>query len=51
MRVVNFSGVVPRAMSVVSGLGRRLHVRMRAKLENGVLHNGQQPQSVVTGFY
>ena len=23
---------------------------MRTRLENGVLHNGQQPQSVVNGF-
>ena len=25
-------------------------MRMRTKLENGVLHNEQQPQSVVNGF-
>ena len=25
-------------------------MRMRTKLENGVLSNGQQPQSVVNGF-
>ena len=31
-------------MSMVFGLGMRLRVRMRTKLENGVLHNGQQPQ-------
>ena len=37
-------------MSVVFGLGTRLRVRMRTKLENGVLHNGQQPQSVVMAF-
>ena len=37
-------------MNVVFGLGTRLHVRMRTKLENGVLHNEQQPQSVVNGF-
>ena len=37
-------------MSVVFGLGTRLHLRMRTKLENGVLHNRQQPQSVVNGF-
>ena len=42
--------VVPRPMGVVFGLGTRLHVRMRTKLENGVLHNAQQPQSVVNGF-
>ena len=45
------TSVVPRPMSVVFGLGTRLRVRMRTKLENGVLHNGQQPQSVVNGFY
>ena len=37
-------------MGVVFGLGTRLCVRMRTKLENGVLHNEQQPQSVVNGF-
>ena len=45
------TSVVPRPMSVVFDLGTRLRVRMRTKLENGVLHNGQQPQSVVNGFY
>ena len=52
-RVVHFPcalSVVPRPMSVVFGLGTRLRVRMRTKLENGVLHNEQQPQSVVNGF-
>ena len=39
-----------RPMTVVFGLGTRLRVRMRTKLENGVLSNGQQPQSVVNGF-
>ena len=39
-----------RLMIVVFGLGTRLRVRMRTKLENGVLSNGQQPQSVVKGF-
>ena len=38
-------------MSVVFGLGTRLRMRMRTKLENGVLHNEQLPQSVVNGFY
>ena len=32
------------------GLGTRLRVCMHTKLENGVLHNEQQPQSVVNGF-
>ena len=34
-------------MNVVFGLGTRLRVLMRTKLENGVLHNEQLPQSVV----
>ena len=38
-------------MIVVFGLETRLHLRMRTTLENGVLRNGQQPQSVVNGFY
>ena len=45
------ASVVPGPMSVVFGLGTRLRVRMRTKIENGVLHNGQPPQSVVNGFY
>ena len=45
------TSVVPRPMSVVFDPGTRLRVRMRTKLENGVLHNGQQPQSIVNGFY
>ena len=52
-RVVHFPcplSVVPRPMNVVFGLGTRLCLRMRTKLENGVLHNEQQPQSVVNGF-
>ena len=48
-RVVNsrfrlHTSVVPRPMNVVFGLGTRLRVRMRTKLENGVLHNGQLTQ-------
>ena len=42
--------LVPRPMIVVFGLGTRLHVRMHTKLENGILRNRQQPQSVVNGF-
>ena len=45
------TSVVPRPMNVVFGLGTRLRMRMRTKLENGVLHNEQLPQSVVNGFY
>ena len=37
-------------MTMVFGLGTRLHVHMHTKLQNGVLSNGQQPQSVVNGF-
>ena len=37
-------------MTVVFGLGTRLGVCMRTKLENGVLSNGQQSQSLVNGF-
>ena len=35
---------------MVFGLGMRLQVHICTKLENGVLHNEQQPQSVVNGF-
>ena len=45
------TSLASRPMTVVFGLGTRLRVRMRTKLENGVLSNGQQPQSVVNGFY
>ena len=38
-------------MIVVFGLVTKLHVCMRTTLENGVLCNGQQPRSVVNGFY
>ena len=57
MRVVNsrfrfvYNSLIPRPTIVVFGFGTRVHVRMRTKLENGVLRNGQQPQSVVNGFY
>ena len=37
-------------MTMVFGLGTRLRVHMCTKLENGVLSNGQQPQSIVNGF-
>ena len=29
----------------------RLHVRMRSRLENGILHNGQQLGSAVNSFF
>ena len=45
------TSLVPRLTIVIFGLGTRILVRMRTKLQNGVLRNGQQPQSVVNGFY
>ena len=33
-------------MSVVFGLGTRLRLHMRTKLENGIQRNGQQPGAV-----
>ena len=44
------TSLVPRSIIVLFGLGTRLHVRMRTKLENGVLRNGQQLQCVVNGM-
>ena len=43
------TSLIPRP--VIFGLETRLHVCMRTKLENGVLCNRQQPQSVVNRFY
>ena len=40
----------PGPMIVVFGLEMGLYVRMNRKLENGVLSNAEQPQSVVNGF-
>ena len=40
----------PRPMTVVFGLGTRLHVCICTKLENGVLHNGEQPSRAVKSF-
>ena len=39
-----------RLMTVVFGLGTRLRVHMRTKLENGILSDGKQLPSVVNGF-
>ena len=55
MRVVNSrfrfcTSLVPRPKIVILDLGTRLQVRMRTKLENGVLRNGKPTQSVVNGF-
>ena len=38
-------------MTVVNGLGARLDVCMHTRLENGVLHNGQQPGSAGNSFF
>ena len=38
------TSLVPRLRIEIFGLGTRLLVRMRTKLQNGVLRNGQQPQ-------
>ena len=37
-------------MTMVFGLGMRLHVCMRRTLENGVLHNRQQPGRAENSF-
>ena len=37
----------PRPITVALGLGTRLHVHMHTTLQNGVLHNGQQPGRAV----
>ena len=38
-------------MTVVISLWTTLHVCMRTRLENGILHNGQQPGSAVNSFF
>ena len=43
-------GLVPRPLTVFIDLGTRLHVRICARFENGVLHNGQQLGSDVNNF-
>ena len=45
-----YTSLASRPMSVIFGLGMTLCVHMRTKLENGILSNGQQPQSTVNGF-
>ena len=45
------TSLVPRLTIVIFGLGTRLLVHMRTKLQNGVLCNEQQPQCVVNDFY
>ena len=44
------TSLVPRPVNVVFDLGMGLYEHMCTKLENGILSNGQQPQSVVNGF-
>ena len=44
------TSLVPRPMIMVFGLGTRLHLHRYTKIENGILHNEQQPQSVVNAF-
>ena len=36
------TSLIPKPMTMVFGLGTRLHVRMHTGLENGTLRNGQQ---------
>ena len=43
------TSLVPRPMGVVFDLGTSIHVRMRTKLENGILYNRQQLQCVGFG--
>ena len=40
----------PRPMTMVFGLGTRLHVHMCTTFKNGVLRNRQQPGSAVNSF-
>ena len=40
-----------KTMTVVIGLGTRQDVRMRTRLKNGILHNGQQPGSAGNSFF
>ena len=42
--------LVPKPVTVVIGLGTRLDVPKRTRLENGVLRNGQQPGSAVNSM-
>ena len=51
LAILLVTSLVPTLTIVIFGLGTRLLVCMRTKLQNGVLRNGQQPQSVVNGFY
>ena len=44
------TSLVPRLTIEIFGLGTRLLVRMHTKLQNGIVCNGQQPQSVVIDY-
>ena len=44
------TSLASRPMTMVFGLGTRLHVHMCTQLENGVLSTAQQPQIVVNDF-
>ena len=44
------TSLAPRLMTVVFGLGTRLHVRMRTTIENGVLRKGLQPGRAENSF-
>ena len=45
------TSLAPTSMTVVIGLGTRLHLCMHTRLENGVLCNGLQPGSAVNSFF
>ena len=44
------TSLTPRPMTMVFGLGAGLCMHMHTRLQNGVLHNGQQPGSAVDIF-
>ena len=50
LAILLVTSLIPRLMIVIFGLGMRLLVHMRTKLQNGALRNGQQPHSVVNAF-
>ena len=45
------TSLAPRPITVVFGLGMRLHVRMHTTLENGILNNEQSLGSAVNKFF
>ena len=44
------TNLVPKPMTVIIGLGMRLDMRMHTRLENAILHNGQQLGSAENSF-